>query len=69
MHCSFPLLSDPGGTVGNSYGVVRPDGLCQRVIILVDPSGVVVGVRDIDTQSAQQGDVLLQMLDGNHVPH
>lgn len=69
MNCGFPLLADPGGTVGSAYGALRPDGMCQRIIFLVDPNGVIVAEQDIDTQPSQQADILLRMLDANNVPH
>jgi peroxiredoxin Q/BCP len=69
MNCRFPLLADPGGTVGSAYGAARPDGMCQRITFLVDPNGVIVAEQDIDTQPSLQADILLQMLDANNVTH
>lgn len=40
---SFDLLSDyyPHGEVAARYGVLRPDGLAERALFLVDRDGIV----------------------------
>lgn len=47
---SFDLLSDfhPHGEVAAKYGVLRPDGLAERAVFLVDRDGVVRYVRKYD---------------------
>ena len=40
---SYPLLSDfyPHGAVAQAYGVLRPEGMAERALIIVDKDGVV----------------------------
>lgn len=40
---SYDLLSDfhPQGQVAEAYGVLRPDGLAERSVVLVDKAGIV----------------------------
>jgi glutaredoxin len=40
---NFPLLSDfwPHGEVASRYGVLTPEGVTQRVIIILDKEGVI----------------------------
>ena len=40
---SYPLLSDfyPHGAVAQLYGVLRPEGMAERAIFLVDKDGIV----------------------------
>jgi alkyl hydroperoxide reductase subunit AhpC len=40
---SFPLLSDfePKGEVARRYGVLRPQGMAERAIFVVDRAGIV----------------------------
>ncbi len=40
---TFPLLSDffPHGAVARAYGVFRPEGMAERALVIVDPSGTV----------------------------
>jgi peroxiredoxin len=49
---SYPLLSDfwPHGLVALKYGVLRPDGMSERAIFVVDRKGVIqyVDVHDIN---------------------
>jgi glutaredoxin len=50
----YPLLSDfyPHGQVGRMYGVLRPEGRCERAIFIIDKQGVIryIDVHDIDQQ-------------------
>ncbi len=40
----FPMLSDPGGRIGDLYGVYDEEaGVDVRGLFLIDPDGVVVG--------------------------
>ncbi len=40
---TFPLLSDffPHGAVAEAYGVLRPQGMAERALIVVDKAGVI----------------------------
>jgi alkyl hydroperoxide reductase subunit AhpC len=40
---SFPLLADfyPHGAVAQAYGVLRPQGMAERALFVVDADGVV----------------------------
>ncbi len=54
---TFPLLSDfKDRTVAKAYGVLRPDGMCNRVTYVVDQEGkisyVEVGNTAIDPTGA-----------------
>lgn len=48
----FPVLSDfwPHGEVARRYGVLRPDGMTERALILLDKKGVVryIDIHDIN---------------------
>ena len=47
---SFDLLSDfyPHGEVAAKYGVLRPDGLAERAVFVIDRDGVVQYARKYD---------------------
>ncbi|HCF58589.1 MAG TPA: alkyl hydroperoxide reductase [Myxococcales bacterium] len=51
---SYPLLSDfwPHGKVCVDYGVLRPGGVCERAIFVVDGAGVIryIDIHDINEQ-------------------
>ncbi len=40
---SYPLLSDfyPHGAVAERYGILRPEGMAERALFLVDKDGIV----------------------------
>ena len=40
---SFPLLSDfyPHGAVAERYGVLRPQGMAERALFIIDKDGIV----------------------------
>jgi glutaredoxin len=50
----YPLLSDfyPHGQVATLYGVLRPEGRCERAIFIIDKQGVIryLDIHDIDHQ-------------------
>ena len=50
----YPLLGDfyPHGQVARMYGVLRPEGRCERAIFIIDKLGVIryIDVHDIDQQ-------------------
>ncbi len=50
---SYPLLSDfyPHGAVAQAYGVLRPEGMAERAIFLVDKDGI---VRYIDVHELRE---------------
>jgi alkyl hydroperoxide reductase subunit AhpC len=50
---SYPLLSDfyPHGAVAQLYGVLRPEGMAERAIFLVDKDGI---VRYIDVHELRE---------------
>lgn len=51
---SYPLCSDfyPHGAVAESYGVLRPEGMTERALFVIDRDGVVrfIDVHPIDKQ-------------------
>lgn len=51
---SYPLLSDfwPHGKVAVDYGVLRPEGIMERAIFVVDAEGVIryIDIHDIAEQ-------------------
>jgi alkyl hydroperoxide reductase subunit AhpC len=51
---SFPLLSDfyPHGAVAEAYGVLRPQGMSERALFIIDKGGIVrfIDVHDIGEQ-------------------
>lgn len=50
---SFPLLSDfyPHGEVAQKYGVLRPEGMPERALFIIDKQGV---IRYIDVHSLRE---------------
>jgi alkyl hydroperoxide reductase subunit AhpC len=50
---TYPLLSDfyPHGAVAQLYGVLRPEGMAERAIFLVDKDGI---VRYIDVHELRE---------------
>ena len=48
----FPVLSDfwPHGAVAQAYGILRPEGVSERALFIVDKAGVLrhVGIGDIN---------------------
>jgi len=48
----FPVLSDfyPHGAVAKKYGVLRPDGLSERALFVVDKKGIIrwIDIHDIN---------------------
>jgi alkyl hydroperoxide reductase subunit AhpC len=49
----YPLLSDfyPHGAVAQQYGVLRPEGMAERALFLIDREGV---VRYIDVHTISE---------------
>ena len=50
----FPVLSDfwPHGTVADSFGLLRSDGVAERALVIIDKEGVIryLGVGDINVR-------------------
>ena len=50
--CWFPVLSDffPHGAVATKYGVLRPEGVTERALFVIDKQGVIrfIDVHDIN---------------------
>ncbi len=48
----FPVLSDfwPHGKVADTYGVLRPEGMTERAIFIIDKKGIIryIDVHDIN---------------------
>jgi peroxiredoxin len=66
----FDLLSDfyPHGAVAERYGVLRPDGIAERAVFLVDRRGRIAFARTYDIPHEPSVDevfaVLEQLADG-----
>ena len=50
---SFPLLSDfyPHGQVAEAYGVMRPQGMAERALFIIDKTGI---IRYIDVHEIRE---------------
>jgi alkyl hydroperoxide reductase subunit AhpC len=50
---SYPLLSDfyPHGAVAQKYGVLRPEGMCERALFIIDRGGI---IRYIDVHELRE---------------
>jgi peroxiredoxin Q/BCP len=44
LKLNFPILADVGGKVANKYGVLRPNGLAERVTFVIDANGVITAI-------------------------
>jgi mycoredoxin-dependent peroxiredoxin len=55
---TYPLLSDfyPHGRVAEQYGVLRPEGMAERAIFIIDKAGVVryIDVHEIAEQPDEE---------------
>ena len=55
---TYPLLSDfwPHGTVSQAYGVLRPEGYCERALFVIDREGIIryIDIHDIDQQPSNE---------------
>jgi alkyl hydroperoxide reductase subunit AhpC len=62
---SYPLLSDfwPHGKVAVDYGVLRPGGIAERAIFVVDAAGIIryIDIHDIAEQPPT--DKIIEALD------
>jgi len=54
----FPLLSDfwPHGEVAKKYGVLRPEGMAERALFVIDKDGVIryIDVHEIREQPDEE---------------
>ena len=52
---SYPLLSDfyPHGEVAAAYGVMRPQGMAERALIIIDKAGIVRYIDVLEIRSAR----------------
>jgi peroxiredoxin Q/BCP len=41
---NFPILADVGGKVAKKYRVLRPNGLAERVTLVIDANGVIASI-------------------------
>ncbi len=50
----FPVLSDfwPHGAFASSLGILRPEGICERTLLIADKRGIIryIDVHDINTR-------------------
>jgi peroxiredoxin Q/BCP len=65
-HADFPILSDPGKTVANAYGVIPPDRppdrqFAQRWTFYIDPSGRIAAI-DKKVTPATAGETVVAKL-------
>jgi|SRR5579871_6203976 len=55
---SFPLLSDfyPHGAVAEAYGILRPEGMAERALFIVDKDGVIryIDVHELGEQPDEE---------------
>jgi len=55
---SFPLLSDfyPHGAVAEAYGVLRPEGMAERALFVIDKAGIVrfIDVHELGEQPDEE---------------
>ncbi len=60
----FPLLSDfwPHGEVATKYGVLRPQGMAERSILIVDKEGKVVYIDVHDISKQPENEDLFEVL-------
>lgn len=63
---SYPLLSDfwPHGKVAVDYGILRPGGLAERAVFVVDRNGIVRYVDLHDIGEPPPAGPILAALDG-----
>lgn len=62
----FPVLSDfwPHGAVAERYGVLRPEGVAERAVIVIDREGIIryIDVHDINERPPLES--IVKALDG-----
>jgi peroxiredoxin len=61
---SYPLLSDfyPHGAVAETYGVLRPQGMAERALFIIDAAGIVRYIDVHELREAPDEDVLFEEL-------
>jgi len=62
---SYDLLSDfhPKGRVASDYGVLRPDGISERAVFLIDKQGTIAWARRYDIPEQPNHDDLFEALE------
>lgn len=62
---SFPLLSDfwPHGAVAEKYGVLRPQGIAERAIFIIDKQGIVRYIDVHELREQPDEEVVLEELE------
>ena len=60
----FPLLSDfwPHGEVAKKYGVLRPEGMAERALFVIDKDGVIRYIDVHDIRERPDEEVLFEEL-------
>jgi peroxiredoxin Q/BCP len=70
-HADFPILSDPGKTVANAYGVINPPSaaqpnppqFAQRWTFYIGPDGRILDIdKSKGTQTQTAGDTMIAKL-------
>lgn len=61
----YPLLSDfwPHGEIAQRYGVLRPDGVTERVVMVIDKEGTIRYIDVHDFNAAPDPEDALTALD------
>ncbi len=64
MGITYPLLSDffPHGEVAERYGVLRPDGMAERALFVIDRDGIVRYIDVHELREVPDEAVLLEVL-------
>ena len=65
-HADFPILSDPGKTVANAYGVIPPGRppdrqFASRWTFYIDPKGTIAAI-DKEVKPATSGEAVVAKL-------
>jgi peroxiredoxin len=61
---TYPLLSDfyPHGAVAEAYGVLRPQGMAERALFIIDAGGIVRYIDVHELREQPDEDVLFEEL-------
>jgi alkyl hydroperoxide reductase subunit AhpC len=61
---SYPLLSDfyPHGAVAEAYGILRPQGMAERALFIIDADGIVRYIDVHELREVPDIDVLFEEL-------
>ena len=59
----FPMLSDPGGTIGREYGVYNEDmAVDLRGTFIIDPDGVIQGYQVLTSVVGRSTDEIIRQI-------